>query len=157
MFGSIGTKRRFIQHNPQSLRPFSLWGMTSRQISLERIWFIAVVIWTILRVIFADIFFAKYGVNIWIFAGIEAVSAPVFALASAKMVLTLSQHKIREFIFWGVVTLITFAAPDIYLLTTGKNLPWLAYLVVIGIMVIAGTFSIIEMRRKAEKLAQSVQ
>jgi len=129
--------------------------MTSRQNSLERAWFIAVVAWSIIRVIFADVFFAKYGINIWIFAGVEAVSAPVFAHSTAKMVLTLSQHKIRESIFWGVVTLITFAAPDIYLLTTGKHLPWLAYLIVIGIMVIAGTISIIRMRSKAEELSRA--
>ena len=131
--------------------------MTSRQNSLERAWFIAVVAWSILRVVFADVFFAKYGINIWIFAGVEAVSAPLFAHSTAKMVITLSQHNIRQSIFWGVVTLITFAAPDIYLLTTGKNLPWLAYLIVVGIMVIAGTVSIIKMRRKTEELAQSSQ
>ena len=57
--------------------------------------------------------------------------------------------------FWGVITLTSFAAPDVYLLSAGKNLPWLAYLVVIGIMVSAATISMIGVRRKAQKLANS--
>ena len=126
--------------------------MATRQNSLERVWFIVVVAWSILRVIFADVFFAKYGINIWIFAGVEVVSSPIFAYATAKMVVALSQHHIRHSVLWGLATLTSFGAPDIYLLTTGKNLPWLAYLVVIGIMAIAGSMSFVKMRRKAREL-----
>ena len=131
--------------------------MATRQNSLERIWFIAVVAWSILRVIFADVFFAKYGINIWIFAGVEVISSPIFAQSTSKMAISLSRHHLRNSLIWGILTLVSFAAPDVYLLTTGKHLPWLAYLVVIAIMVIAGTISMIKMRRKAEELAQSGQ
>jgi hypothetical protein len=131
--------------------------VATRQNSLERIWFIAVVAWSILRVIFADVFFAKYGINIWIFAGVEVISSPIFAQSTSKMAISLSRHHLRNSLIWGILTLVSFAAPDVYLLTTGKHLPWLAYLVVIAIMVIAGTISMIKMRRKAEELAQSGQ
>ncbi|CAB4708885.1 unannotated protein [freshwater metagenome] len=131
--------------------------MATRQNSLERIWFIAVVVWSILRVIFADVFFAKYGINIWIFAGVEVISSPILARSTSKMAISLSRHHLRNSLIWGILTLVSFAAPDVYLLTTGKHLPWLAYLVVIAIMVIAGTISMIKMRRKAEELAQSGQ
>lgn len=130
--------------------------MATRQNSLERVWFIVVVAWSILRVIFADVFFARYGINIWIFAGVEVVSTPVFAFATAEMVVALSQHHVRKSILWGFVTLTSFAAPDVYLLTTGKNLPWLAYLVVIGIMAIAGIMSFVKMRRKTRELEISL-
>ena len=126
--------------------------MATRQNSLERIWFIAVVAWSILRVIFADVFFAKYGINIRIFAGVEVISSPIFAQSTSKMAISLSRHHLRNSLIWGILTLVSFAAPDVYLLTTGKHLPWLAYLVVI-----AGTISMIKMRRKAEELAQSGQ
>ena len=130
--------------------------MATRQNSLERVWFIVVVAWSILRVVFADVFFAKYGINIWIFAGVEVISSPIFAFATAKMVVALSKHHIRNSILWGFSTLTSFGAPDIYLLTTGKNLPWLAYLVVIGIMAIAGSMSFVKMRRKARELEISL-
>ena len=58
--------------------------------------------------------------------------------------------------FWGVITLTSFAAPDVYLLSTGKNLPWMGYLVVIGIMMIAGSVSVVKMRRKARDLRISL-
>jgi len=127
-----------------------------RQNSLERVWFIAVLAWSILRIVFADVFFAQYGVNIWIFAACEFVSSPIFARATAKMVVALSTHQIRNSMFWGVITLTSFAAPDVYLLSTGKNLPWMGYLVVIGIMMIAGSVSVVKMRRKARDLRISL-
>jgi hypothetical protein len=131
--------------------------VTTRQISLERAWFVAVVAWSIIRVIFADVFFAKYGINIWVFAAVEAFSAPLFARSTAKMAVSLSVHQLRNSFLWGSLTMISFAAPDIYLLTAGKHIPWLAYLVVIGIMVIAATISIIGITHKVEKLANSIQ
>ena len=68
------------------------------------------------------------------------------------MVVALSTHQIRNSMFWGVITLTSFAAPDVYLLSAGKNLPWMGYLVVIGIMTVAGTMSLIKMRRKARDM-----
>jgi hypothetical protein len=127
-----------------------------RQNSLERAWFIAVLVWSILRIVFADVFFAQYGVNIWIFAACEFVSSPIFARATAKMVVALSTHQIRNSMVWGAITLTSFAAPDVYLLSTGKNLPWMGYLVVIGIMMIAGSVSVVKMRRKARDLRISL-
>jgi hypothetical protein len=129
--------------------------VATRQNSLERAWFIAVLVWSIFRIVFADVFFAQYGVNIWIFAAFEFVSSPIFARATAKMVLALSTHQILNSMFWGVITLSSFAAPDVYLLTAGKNLPWMAYLVVIGIMTIAGSISLIKMRTKTRELRLS--
>jgi hypothetical protein len=129
--------------------------VATRQNSLERAWFIAVLVWSLLRIVFADVFFAQYGVNIWIFAACEFVSSPIFAQATAKMVIALSTHQIRNSMFWGVITLTSFAAPDVYLLSAGKNLPWMGYLVVIGIMTVAGSMSLIKMRRKARDLRLS--
>ena len=68
------------------------------------------------------------------------------------MVIALSTHQIRNSMFWGVVTLTSFAAPDVYLLSAGKNLPWMGYLVVIGIMTVVGTMSLLKMRRKARDM-----
>lgn len=129
--------------------------MATRQNSLERAWFIAVLVWSIFRIVFADVFFAQYGVNIWIFAAFEFVSSPIFARATAKMVLALSTHQILNSMFWGVITLSSFAAPDVYLLTTGKNLPWTAYLVVISVMMTGGAVSLIKMRLNARDLRLS--
>lgn len=72
------------------------------------------------------------------------------------MVIALSNHSLQGSLVWGAATLISFAAPDIYLLTTGKNLPWMAYLIVIGIMVVAGSISIVKMRGKTRAMRQSI-
>ena len=112
--------------------------------------------WSVIRIIFADVFFAKYGVNIWIFATVEFISCPIFARSTTKMIEALTRHRLRDSVVWGLVTLVTFGAPDIYLLTTGKNLPWTAYFVVIGIMLIAGSISIVKMRGKTRTLQRTI-
>ena len=71
------------------------------------------------------------------------------------MVIALTTHQILNSVFWGVITLSSFAAPDVYLLTTGKNLPWTAYLVVISVMMIGGAVSLIKMRTKTRELRLS--
>jgi hypothetical protein len=113
-------------------------------------------VWSGVRIIFADVFFAKYGVNIWIFAAVEFISCPIFARATAKMIDALVQHRFQNSAVWGLVTLVTFGAPDVYLLTTGKNLPWSAYFVVIGIMLIGGLISIVKLRSKTLILRRSI-
>jgi hypothetical protein len=72
------------------------------------------------------------------------------------MIEALTHHRLKDSVVWGLVTLVTFGAPDIYLLTTGKNLPWTAYFVVIGIMLIAGSMSIVKMRGKTRILRRTI-
>lgn len=132
--------------------PFNLSLVAQRRNSLERAWFAAVIVWSILRVVFADVYFVKYGVNIWIFAAVEAVSAPFLAVSSTKMLVFLIEHRLKPSLFWGLLTLVSFGSPDVYLLSAGKNLPWLAYFVVIAVMSIAGTVSALQLRRRARLL-----
>jgi hypothetical protein len=72
------------------------------------------------------------------------------------MIDALVQHRFQDSVVWGLVTLMTFGAPDVYLLTTGKNLPWSAYFVVIGIMLIAGLISIVKMRGKTRVMRRTI-
>jgi len=44
--------------------------------------------------------------------------------------------------------MVSFSAPDVYLLTAGRGLPWIAYGVVLLLMTVAGTTSVIKLKQK---------
>ena len=115
---------------------------------MQKVWFVLIIFWSLVRIATAELYFAKYGINIWIFAVIEIVSSPILARASSRMAVTLKYHEIRQSVLWGGLTMVSFSAPDVYLLTAGRGLPWIAYGVVLLLMTVAGTTSVIKLKQK---------
>ena len=121
--------------------------MSQRRKSLETVWTLLVLGWSGLRVLFAETYMVKYGINIWIFVAVELVSSPVLALASTRTVRALVAHSLRLSLGWGGIAFVSYAAPDVYLLTAGRGVPWRLYTVIVVVMVIAGLVSLVRMRQ----------
>lgn len=111
-------------------------------------WMAAVLIWSVIRIAGAGLMLAPYHVHMAGFAAIELTSSPILAYASAHLVFALRDHRLPSAIGLAAISLTAFAAPDIYLLRSGRSLPWGAYAVVIGLMTIGGTLSVIGLRRR---------
>ena len=109
--------------------------------------------WSGLRILFAETYMVKYGINIWIFVVVEVVSSPVLAVSSTRTVRGLVSHSLRASLGWGGVALVSYAAPDVYLLTAGRGVPWRLYGVIIGVMAVAGIVSAQRMRRSLREQA----
>jgi len=109
--------------------------------------------WSGLRILFAETYMVKYGINIWIFVAVEVVSSPVLALSSARTVRALVVHSLRMSVGWGTLALVSYAAPDVYLLTAGRGVPWRLYGLIIGVMGLAGLASVIRMRQTVREQA----
>ena len=128
--------------------PNKVDGVDTRRKSLRNAWLGLVVAWSVVRIAGAGIVLAPYHVHLWGFAIIEIVSSPVLAVASARLVDALRDHRLTRAASAGAVSLFAFAAPDIYLLRSGRGLPWVAYAVVIGVMMCGGAVSVIGLRRQ---------
>ncbi len=122
--------------------------MFQERFYVQKVWFVLIIFWSLVRIATAELYFAKYGINIWIFAVIEIVSSPILARASSRMAVALKYHEIRQSVLWGGLTMVSFSAPDVYLLTAGRGLPWIAYGVVLLLMTVAGTTSVIKLKQK---------
>ena len=122
--------------------------MFQERFYVQKVWFGLIILWSFVRIATAELYFAKYGINIWIFAVIEIVSSPILARSSSRMAVALKYHEIRQSNLWGGLTMISFSAPDVYLLTAGRGLPWSAYGMVLLLMTVAGTTSVIKLRQK---------
>ena len=122
--------------------------MFKERFYVQKAWFGLIILWSFVRIATAELYFAKYGINIWTFAVIEIVSSPILARSSSRMAVALKYHEIRQSILWGGLTMVSFSAPDVYLLTAGRGLPWSAYGMVLLLMTVAGTASVIKLQQK---------
>jgi len=91
-----------------------------------------------------------YGVDPVAFLVIYLASVPFFYFSIFRMIRALARRRQQEIIVWSAVFLGSTAAPFIYVLFFGRNLPWWVY-VVIALLMGQGVFSLV--RRLTRKPA----
>jgi hypothetical protein len=89
---------------------------------------------------------SNYGVDPVVFLVIYLGSAPVFYYSIFRMVRALAKRRQNEIITWSMIFLAATAAPFIYVLLFGHNLPWWVY-VVIALLIGQGVFSLVRRLR----------
>ena len=94
----------------------------------------------------------NYGVDPVAFLVIYLVSAPFFYFSIFRMVRALAKGLRNEILIWSMVFLGATAAPFIYVLLFGRNLPWWVY-AVIGLLIGQGVYSLV--RRLTRKVPGS--
>jgi hypothetical protein len=94
---------------------------------------------------------ANYGVDPVAFLVIYLASVPFFYYSIFRMVRALARGKRNEIMIWSAVFLASTAAPFLYVLFFGHNLPWWVY-VVIGLLIGQGVYSLV--RRLTKKPAE---
>ena len=93
---------------------------------------------------------ANYGVDPVAFLVIYLVSVPFFYYSIFRMVRALARKLRQEVMIWSAVFLASTAAPFLYVLFFGRNLPWWVY-GVIALLIGQGVYSLI--RRLTKKPA----
>ena len=85
---------------------------------------------------------ANYGVDPVVFLVIYLSSVPFFYFSIFRMIRALARKLRNEIMIWSAVFLASTAAPFIYVLFFGRNLPWWVY-AVIGLLIGQGVFSLV--------------
>jgi hypothetical protein len=96
----------------------------------------------------------SYGVDPVAFIVIYLASAPFFYYSIFRMVKALARRQQQGIVVWSMVFLGATAAPFLYVLFFGRNLPWWVYLV-IGALIGQGVYSLIRRLRKKGSAAVS--
>lgn len=115
---------------------------------LQYAWLFSVVAWACFRIFAVDTWLKKYGVNTAVFAIVEIGSSVPYAIGSARFVTSLIDHRRTAAIWWGILAALCFIAPDLYMLTAGKSMPLITYVIIIGVLVILGTVSVVGFIRR---------
>ena len=95
---------------------------------------------------------ANYGVDPVGFLVIYLGSVPFFYYSIFRMVRALAKRLQNEVMIWSTVFLAATAAPFLYVLFFGRNLPWWVY-VVIALLIGQGVYSLV--RRLVRKPSAS--
>ena len=103
-----------IQHTAETLR--------KRQM-LSRVWAGVVIVWSVIRTIIIWAALGDYGFNPWIYLGIDLVCSTIDAITTPRMVLRLIDDRYKSAIKWGLVSLVAYVIPDIYIFADTRTLP----------------------------------
>lgn len=98
--------------------------------------------WSLLRISAVDVWLAGYGVNPWTYAMVDLGSSLPYAIASSRTLGALVDQRFRHAAAWSVLTVACFIAPDTYILTAGRALPWGTYVVVGSVAAMAATLAV---------------
>jgi hypothetical protein len=89
-----------------------------------------------------------FGVDPVVFLVLLLGTSPVFYYAIYRMVRAIAKRKTNEITIWSMLFLLATAAPYLYVLFAGRNLPWWVYIIV-ALLLGQGIYSLVRrLRRK---------
>ena len=128
-----------IQHSAETLR---------RRKVLSRTWAVVVVVWSLIRTAIVWALLGEYGINPWIYLGIDLVSAAIDAYSTPRMVLAFIDDHHRQAAKWLGVSAVAFVIPDLYIFLGTRVLPRKIIVVVCAIILTTTTVAVIGIVRK---------
>jgi hypothetical protein len=131
-----------IQHSAETLR--------KRQL-LTRVWASIVILWSVVRTIIIWAALGGYGFNPWIYLCIDLVCATVDAVTTPRMVLYFIDDHYKLAIKWGVVSLVAFVIPDIYIFVGTRTLPTKVIVVLCAVITSMLALAVVSIVRKVRK------
>ena len=97
--------------------------MDTRRVNFERGWIFLSVAYGGLRAALVWKFLRRYGVNPYVFAGVEFTSAAIYGKSSARVVGAAIDGVWTRLRAWLPVAIISYFAPDAYVLLSAGHLP----------------------------------
>ena len=116
-----------------------------------RVWFMVVLGWSIARSIAVSHVFHKYGLNTRVYFVIDFLSSIPYAYASAQSLLTFIDKKRVQTFWWGTSAVISFYAPDVYIVYISKEVPTTTYIGFVLVLVALSIFAIAQWRDSRNK------
>lgn len=104
---------------------------------LERLWFVAVMAWSGVRIAAVWHFLRDYKVHPLVYAIVDLGSSVPYAIGSARTITSLVDGRLRPAMWWGALTVVSFCAPEAYIVLSGQEMPWGVYALVAVVFSIA--------------------
>ena len=120
----------------------------------QRTWLLLVIVWACIRAIFIGNFFGKYGVNAWAYFVVDFASAIPYAIFSGRAVINFLDKSRIEFRKNGLLGIIFFYIPDVYVLIYAKKPPsslLIGFLITIAIFSFIAIFGVRRDIQRGEK------
>ena len=128
-----------IQHSAETLR--------KRQM-LTRLWAAVVIAWSVIRTVIIWAALGDYGFNPWIYLGIDLVCSTIDAVTTPRMVLRFIDDHHKSAVKWGVVSLVAYVTPDVYIFVGTRTLPAKVVVVLCVVIALMTSLAVISIIRK---------
>ena len=122
-----------------------------RRRRLSNTWAGMVVTWSFIRTLLVWAAVGDYGLNPWIYLAIDLASAIVDAITTPRMVLNFIDEHYRRAASWGLIALVAFIIPDLYIFLGTRTLPTkliVLICLIIGTTLLVGVLGITRKVRK---------
>jgi hypothetical protein len=115
---------------------------------LSRTWGTFVVAWSIIRTLIVWAALGDYGINPWMYLGIDLVSAFVDAVTTPRMVLAFIDDRFKVAAKWLLVSALAFVIPDLYIFLGTNTLPKRIIVVICLIILLTTTVAAVSIFRR---------
>jgi hypothetical protein len=114
--------------------------------------------WSFIRTLIVWAAVGDYGLNPWIYLAIDLGSAIVDAYTTPRMVLCFVDDRYRRAVEWGLIALVAFLIPDLYIFVGTRKLPHnliVIICVIIAFTLIVGVIGVVRKIRRVRALRVS--
>ena len=133
------TAKLVIEHSAETLR--------KRQL-LTRLWAAVVIAWSVIRTVVIWAALGNYGFNPWIYLTIDLICSTIDAVTTPRMVLRFIDDRYRSAMKWGVISLVAYVIPDIYIFEGTRTLPKKVIVILCLVIVTMFTLATVTVVRK---------
>ena len=131
-----------VQHSDETLR---------RRRNLSRTYMGLVVSWSLVRTLIVWAAVGDYGLNPWIYLSIDLAATTVDAFTTPRTVLAFIDDRYGPAAGWGLLSLVMFIVPDIYIFVGTRTLPKKMIVVICIIIAITLVMAVVGVTRKVRK------
>jgi hypothetical protein len=110
-----------------------------REKNVQRTWLVLVIAWAVIRAVVIKDVFGNYGINGWSYFAVDLCSGIPYAIYSGRAVINFLDKDWLAIRKNGILALILFYIPDLYVLIFAKKVPFSLF---IGFLISIAVFSI---------------
>ena len=133
------------------IRPQHSKDTLQRRRRLSNTWAGFVVGWSFIRTLLVWAAVGDYGLNPWIYLVIDLACSVVDAITTPRMVLNFIDEQYRVAARWGVIALVAFIVPDLYIFLGTRKLPTKLIVFICVIIGTTLTIGVVSITRKVRK------
>ncbi len=118
---------------------------------LQKWWLLIVISYDALRAYVVSLIFGKHGVSGYHYFLYELVFSVIFSIASFRFITSFIDSKKRKLLLYGILSFISFFAPDLYILIKGDGIPLASYIILAVYLSITTTVTVLGFVKDTKK------
>ena len=107
--------------------------LTHRQTLWERLWASTILLYTVVATLVVWRTLGKYGVNVFLFFIIDAVTSWTYGISTARLLLNVIKRQWKAARRWAWAAATSVVTPQIYILVPARHDPRDVYMIVIAV------------------------